>query len=224
MIKCIIFDMDGVLTETSVQHFQAWKVIADELEISIDWAFNECLKGVSRIESLNRILKHGHLDERFTETEKMDLANRKNEIYLKLIRQFDESHIFKGVRDLFEALAKADVKVAIGSASQNAPFLIRALGLSDLTNYIVNPTEVNKGKPAPDIFLKAMHYFGLTPEECIGVEDAEEGIKAIKSAGMFAIGIGDRALLRQADIIFESTEAMVKRILNEGVENIRITV
>jgi len=216
--------MDGVLTETSVQHFQAWKIIADELDITIDWAFNECLKGVSRIESLNRILKHGHQFERFSEAEKTDLANRKNEIYIQLIKQFDESHLFKGVRDLFEALTKADIKIAIGSASQNAPFLIRALGLRELTNYIVNPTEVEKGKPAPDIFLKAMDYFSLSPEECMGVEDAEEGIKAIKSAGMYAIGIGDRALLRQADIVFASTEAMVKRILTDGVENIRATV
>lgn len=217
MIKCVIFDMDGVITETSVQHFQAWKIIADELNIAIDWEFNECLKGVSRIESLNRILNYGNQLDHFSETEKFALATRKNEIYSELIKQFDASNLFKGVNNLFAVLKKAGIKVAIGSASQNAPFLIQAMGLSDLTDYIVNPLSVANGKPAPDIFLNAMEYFGLTPSECVGIEDAEAGIEAIKSAGMYAVGIGDEQLLKEADIVFPSTEAFVKQAICQGL-------
>lgn len=215
MTKCVIFDMDGVLTETSVQHFEAWKIIADELGIDIDWDFNECLKGVSRLESLKRILAHGNQLERFSEAEIVSLANRKNDIYVQLIQKFDETNLFKGVRPLFEALSEADVKVAIGSASQNAPFLIKAMGLSELTDYIVNPSDVEKGKPAPDIFLNAMDHFGLTPDECVGIEDAESGIDAIKSAGMYAIGIGDERILKHADVVFPTTEDFVKQLLCE---------
>jgi len=217
LIKCVIFDMDGVITETSVQHFQAWKIIADELNIAIDWEFNECLKGVSRIESLNRILNYGNQLDHFSETEKFALATRKNEIYSELIKQFDASNLFKGVNNLFAVLKKAGIKVAIGSASQNAPFLIQAMGLSDLTDYIVNPLSVANGKPAPDIFLNAMEYFGLTPSECVGIEDAEAGIEAIKSAGMYAVGIGDEQLLKEADIVFPSTEAFVKQAICQGL-------
>lgn len=219
MIKCVIFDLDGVLTETSVQHFEAWQVIASELGIEIDWAFNECLKGVSRIESLKRILNHGNQIDRFSEQELILIANRKNEIYLALIQKFNANHLFKGVRDLFEFLSESNIKIAIGSASQNAPFLIHAMGLSELTDYIVNPLEVAKGKPAPDIFLKAMHHFKLTPDVCMGVEDAEVGITAIKAGGMFAVGIGDAKILHQADVVFETTEDFVKKVLADGILN-----
>lgn len=214
MTKCFIFDMDGVLTETNVQHFEAWKMIAEELGIAIDWEFNEQLKGVSRIDSLKLILKHGNRLDQFTEEEIAILADRKNHIYKQLISVFNESNLFEGVHDLFQFLRSQGIKIAIGSASYNAPFLIKAMGLSGLTDYIVNPGDVTLGKPAPDIFLNAMAHFGLSASECIGVEDASAGVTAIKAAGMYAVGIGNPTVLSEADIIYPSTPAFTGAMMD----------
>lgn len=204
--KLFIFDMDGVITETSEQHYQAWKKLAKELNIEIDRKFNEKLKGVSRMESLERILTNAHRENDFTEEEKLELATRKNENYREMILKCTEEDLFEGVKDLFIELKKRDIKIAIGSASKNAPTLVELLGIKDYIDYIVNPAEVERGKPAPDIFLNAAEKLGFDVTECIGIEDAEAGIEAIKSAGMFAVGIGDSAVLHQADIVYEHTK------------------
>ncbi|MCT4687658.1 beta-phosphoglucomutase [Vallitalea sp.] len=204
--KLFIFDMDGVITETSEQHYQAWKQLAKEIGIEIDRKFNEKLKGVSRIESLERILEYANKTNDFTEDDKLELATRKNENYKEMILKFTEENLFEGVKDLFAELKKRNIKIAIGSASKNAPTLVRLLGIEADVDYIVNPAEVKRGKPAPDIFLKAAEHMGVDIPECIGVEDAEAGIEAIKSAGMFAVGIGDSKVLKKADIIYEQTK------------------
>ncbi|GKX30275.1 beta-phosphoglucomutase [Vallitalea longa] len=204
--KLFIFDMDGVITETSEQHYQAWKKLAKEINIEIDRKFNEKLKGVSRMESLERILKNAHRENDFTDEEKLEFATRKNDNYREMILKCTEDDLFEGVKDLFIELKKRDIKIAIGSASKNAPTLVDLLGIKDYIDYIVNPAEVKRGKPAPDIFLNAAEKLGVDISECVGIEDAEAGIEAIKSAGMFAVGIGDSTVLNQADIVYKHTK------------------
>lgn len=205
MIKAFIFDLDGVLTETSQQHFEAWKTLALMLGIEIDEVFNERLKGVSRIDSLKEILAFGNKEGKYTETELEKLAFTKNEYYKNLIAAFTRDNVFEGVVTLMETLRQKGIKIAIGSASHNAPTLIKAMELEAYIDYIVDPSEVKNGKPAPDIFLKAAKALDVRPEECIGVEDAVAGVKAIKAAGMFAVGIGDANLLKEADIVYAHT-------------------
>lgn len=204
--KLFIFDMDGVITETSEQHYQAWKQLANELDIEIDREFNEKLKGVSRMDSLERILEHGNRTNDFTEEDRVTFATRKNENYKKMILKCTEEDLFAGVKELFRELKKLGIKIAIGSASFNAPTLVRLLGIEEDIDYIVNPGEVEKGKPAPDIFLKAAEVLGVDPSKCVGVEDAEAGVEAIKAAGMFAVGIGEADVLHQADIVYKETK------------------
>lgn len=204
--KLFIFDMDGVITETSEQHYQAWKQCANELGIEIDRTFNEKLKGVSRMDSLERILAYGNRANDFTAEEKAELAFKKNENYKEMILKCTKEDLFEGVKTLFEGLKEKGIKIAIGSASKNAPTLVNLLGIKDYIDYIVDPASVEKGKPAPDIFLKAAHDLGVDPTECVGVEDAEAGVEAIKSAGMLAVGIGDASVLNQADIVYPHTK------------------
>lgn len=205
-IKCFIFDMDGVLTETSEQHYLAWKALAEDLGISIDRDFNEMLKGVSRMDSLERILEYGGQSEKYTVNEKKQLTDKKNKHYVSLISKITETDIFEGVKELFEALKEKKIKIAIGSASKNAPKLIRGLGIEKYIDYIVSPDEIEKGKPAPDTFLKAAEVLGVSSESCIGVEDAKAGVEAIKSAGMIAIGIGEKNILAEADFVYRETK------------------
>ncbi len=205
-IKLFIFDMDGVLTETSEQHYLAWKELAEELDITIDRVFNERLKGISRMESLDEILMYGGQIEKYSEKQKYEFATRKNENYKKMIKTFTEENLFDGVKELFEELKKRGIKIAIGSASRNAPMLIENMGIKDYIDYIVNPNEIEKGKPAPDIFLKAAAGLQIEPYQCIGIEDAKAGVEAIKAAGMYAVGIGDKDVLCKADIIYDETK------------------
>lgn len=205
-IKLFIFDLDGVLTETSEQHFYAWRELARSIGIDFDREFNEKLKGISRMDSLDLILKHGGVFENYTQEEKEVLAKNKNDYYLELINEFTRDNLFEGVEELFIELRNRNIKIAIGSASKNAPLLIEKMGISQYIDYIVNPEQIAQGKPAPDTFLDAANYFNIDPKFCIGVEDAIAGVDAIKSANMFAIGIGEKDILVKADIVFNTTK------------------
>lgn len=207
-IKGFIFDMDGVLTETSENHYLAWKILASSIGIHIDRSLNEALKGISRMDSLEVILNHGGKADAYSQEEKVQLATRKNNQYIEMINNYTEADLLPGVMQFLEALKEKGYKVAIASASHSAKRLVSLLGIDALVDYISDPRAV-PGKPAPDIFLLGAKGLGLEPEACVGVEDAVAGVSAIKSAGMLAVGIGDSDVLAQADIIYEQPEDMI---------------
>ena len=215
MIKAFIFDLDGVITETSNQHFQAWKAVSKLIGIDIDLKLNEKLKGVSRDESLKEILRHGDMLDKYSPEEREKISFSKNEYYKILISQFTRSNVFEGVIEIFQELKKRNIKIGIASASRNAAGLIKAMELENYVDYIADPDEVENGKPFPDIFLKVASELGAKPEECIAVEDAVAGVTAIKSAGMYAVGIGDEDVLKQADIVYRETKDMDLQMLLE---------
>ncbi|MDP3444874.1 MAG: beta-phosphoglucomutase [Ignavibacteria bacterium] len=197
MIKLVIFDLDGVITSTTDEHFAAWDHLFKKyFRINLDPALEAKTKGVSRIESLEVLLDHYNLV--ITESQKLDFAEEKNLVYQEMIAQFDEMKLMEGVIPLLNFLKHLGVKIALGSASKNGPFLLECLGVVDYFDYVVNPSKL-KSKPEPDIFLDAMNNFKLKPNECIGVEDAVAGVEAINRAGMIAIGIGSEPL-HKADI------------------------
>lgn len=205
-VKVALFDLDGVLTETSEQHYQAWKALASELGITIDYEFNENLKGISRMESLERILEYGRKETNFTEDEKITLANKKNNLYVTMIEKLNKSNLFDGVEELLQTLKLNNIKIGLASASKNGPKILELLEIDKYFDYIVDPSSVANGKPAPDIFLKGAEMLGADPKECIGFEDSLAGIEAIKSAGMYAIGIGNHNTLKDADIVFGTVD------------------
>ncbi|TDR31138.1 beta-phosphoglucomutase [Hydromonas duriensis] len=196
-IKAFIFDLDGVITDTAKFHFIAWQKLAHRLGFDIDHAFNETLKGVGRMDSLNLILKHGGLT--LSDAEKEVHAAQKNDEYVELIADMSTADLLPGARAALESIRAAGLRTGLASASKNASTILARLGVTDLFDTIVDARDVINGKPDPEIFLKGAQQLGLSPSECIGVEDAVAGIQAIKSAGMFAIGIGEPSVLTQAD-------------------------
>lgn len=205
--------MDGVITETSEYHYMAWKLLASHIGIYIDRNINEQLKGVSRMDSLDVILKHGNRDKDFTETERLALATTKNKRYVDMINQFDKSNLLPGVEELFVELKVLGIKIGVASASHSAAKLIDLLGIKEYVDFVVDPGTV-PSKPAPDIFLAAAEGLGLKPSECIGVEDAVAGIESIKKAKMYAVGIGDVKVLNKADIVFKTpAEISLEKLL-----------
>ena len=198
-INAFLFDLDGVIVDTAVYHYQAWKRLANELGFDISEEFNEKLKGISRMDSLDLILAYGGLtlpDER-----KYQLATQKNEWYLELVSRMTPDDILPGVATFFAQTRKAGLKTALGSASKNAPLILERIGMTEAFDVIIDGTKVNKSKPDPEVFTKGADELGIPYAECVVFEDAVAGIEAGKRAGMFTVGIGSPDVLTQADLV-----------------------
>lgn len=185
--KGFIFDLDGVIVSTEHNHFVAWKRTADVLGIQFTEKENENLKGLSRIDSLKAILALENVT--ISEDEFNTLLEDKNEFYLESIAELNQTHILNGVKDLLDEAKSQEIKMAIGSSSKNAPYIIDLLGLNEYFTIIVDGNMVSKPKPNPEVFLNAAKAMGLKPNECIVFEDAESGIKAALEGGFYAIGV-----------------------------------
>jgi len=197
--RALIFDLDGVLTDTASLHYQAWKQLADELDIPFDRQTNERLKGVDRMASLSIILERA--DREYSEEERQTLAERKNGYYRNAIEHLGPQDLFPGVQRVLNEARATGLKIALASASRNATALLQKLGIADDFDIIVDANTIRRGKPDPEIFLAAASALGIPPAQCIGIEDAAAGIDAIHAAGMSAIGIGSAEQLPQADLI-----------------------
>lgn len=204
-VQAFIFDLDGVITDTAEQHYLAWKLLGEELGIPFDREFNETLKGVSRMDSLERILKLGNLQDDFTLEAKEALATKKNDHYKQLITSIKPDDVLPGIIDLLQAIRAEGLKIGLASASKNALTVIESLQIREYFDYIVDAATVKNSKPHPEVFLKAAEKLGVPYSACIGVEDAEAGVDAIKSADMFAVGVGSKGAMQEADLIVEST-------------------
>lgn len=202
-IKGIIFDMDGVITETSEYHYMAWKLLASHIGIYIDKNVKEKLKGISRMEALDIILKQGNRENDFSEADKLALATSKNKKYVNMINRFNKSNLVPGIEGLFKELRALGIKIGIVSASRSVEMLADLLGIKEYVDFIVNPGTV-PSKPAPDIYLAAAKGLGLKPSQCIGIEDAVAGVESILAAKMYAVGIGDKKVLNRANIVYKT--------------------
>ncbi|MDG3439905.1 beta-phosphoglucomutase [Nitrospirillum amazonense] len=200
----VLFDLDGVLADTAHIHFAAWRRLGEELGIHLEPAFEEKLKGVDRMGSLELILAHGRVER--TAEEKRVLAERKNGYYTAAIAEQTPDDLLPGARRVLEEVRAAGLKIALASASRNAPPLLRQLGIAPLIDAIADPAAVKAPKPAPDLFLEAARLVGAAPERCLGIEDSVAGIISIKDAGMVAVGIGDPTVLTRADYVVPTTE------------------
>ena len=210
-----IFDLDGVITDTAKFHYQAWKALADSLGIPIDETFNETLKGISRMDSLDRILAHGHRENAFTPAEKEALAQQKNDHYVQLLEHLTTEDVLPGVVPLLQQAQARHIPCAVASASKNAPLILEKLGVRAYFATIVNPDSLSKGKPDPEIFLAAANSIGVLPQNAIGFEDAQSGIDGLKAAGIYAVGLSASQPLIGADMqVSEMTELSVDALLN----------
>ncbi|EGO8341909.1 beta-phosphoglucomutase [Enterococcus faecalis] len=210
-----IFDLDGVITDTAKFHYQAWKALADSLGIPIDETFNETLKGISRMDSLDRILAHVHRENAFTPAEKEALAQQKNDHYVQLLEHLTTEDVLPGVVPLLQQAQARHIPCAVASASKNAPLILEKLGVRAYFATIVDPDSLSKGKPDPEIFLAAADSIGVLPQNAIGFEDAQSGIDGLKAAGIYAVGLSANQPLLGADMqVSEMTELSVDALLN----------
>lgn len=188
--KGIVFDLDGVLCHTDHYHYQAWKKLADRLGIPFDETVNNRLRGVSRMESLEIILEKSTRE--YSQQEKLDFAEEKNEEYKKLLQQMKPSDISEEVRETL-TLLKKDFSLAVGSSSKNTKLILEKTDLGKYFDAVADGNDIKNSKPDPEVFLVAAERIHLAPEDCLVVEDAKAGVDAAVAGGFDCAGIGDAA-------------------------------
>ncbi|TFI74031.1 beta-phosphoglucomutase [Carnobacterium divergens] len=220
-MKAVLFDLDGVITDTAHYHYKAWRWLGEEIGVVVDEAFNEELKGISRTESLEKILEKGNLTTKYTQAEKNKLATKKNDVYQKMIEEMTPNDLLPGIQELLLDLKEKQLKIGLASASQNGPFILAKLNIADLFDTIVDPTTLKAGKPAPDIFIQGAKQLAVDPTDCVGVEDAIAGVTAICAANMAAIGVGDAVQLKQATKVVPRTDWLTYPLLEQAWQDYR---
>ena len=203
--KAIIFDLDGVLTDTSEYHYQSWKHLADDEGIPFTHEENDQhLRGVGRRESLMYIIR----GRQFSEEQIQEMLDRKNRYYHDLIKNMTPNDVTPGGRALLEEIRNAGIKVAIASGSKNCSMVLDLLKITDLLDGIADGYSVINGKPAADLFVFAAGLVNVPTVDCLGVEDADAGIEAIKTAGMQALAIGPQVRFHRADKVMPTLANM----------------
>ncbi|BDR60331.1 beta-phosphoglucomutase [Lactobacillus xylocopicola] len=206
-MKGVLFDLDGVIADTSVYHFQAWrKLIKDHFNRELPNELEKQTKGVSRTDSLTAILNY--LNIIVTEKEFQEMTEEKNIVFRELLTSLTPENILPGITALIAAFQAHNVKLSLASASLNGPFILTKLQLTNAFDAIVDPAQVAAGKPAPDIFLAAAKAINLNTRDCVGIEDSIAGIRAINRAGAFSVGVGSQSELGQAGLLFPQTSAL----------------
>ena len=201
-MKAFVFDLDGVIVFTDQFHYKAWKKMADRMGIYFDEEINNHLRGVSRMDSLEIILER--YDGTLNTEEKEALAQEKNDVYCELLKTMIPADVTTEVRETLTELRNRGYKLAIGSSSKNAKFILEKVALIEYFDAISDGTNITRSKPDPEVFLKAAEFLGIQPEECIVVEDASAGIDGAKAGGMKAVGIGDAYSYEKTDYPIKS--------------------
>lgn len=212
-IKGIIFDLDGVIVDTAHFHYLAWKKTAATLGFELTPELNEQLKGVSRIDSLQKILDWAGIE---ISEERFDfLTSDKNVDYLSHVETMTEDDVLPGVREFIAQLKQDGYRIALGSASKNARHILERVNMLAKFDAIVDGTNVTAAKPDPEVFLQGAELLELAPSQCVVFEDSKAGITAANTGGMTSIGIGKKQHLSHADFVFEDFTKIPNDFINQ---------
>jgi len=207
LYKGVIFDLDGVLCFTDEYHYLAWKSVADSIGVPFDRRINNRLRGVSRMASLDIILEK--YPGRLSQAEKEQLADQKNELYKKYLRQMTPADLSDEVSATLYALDELGLKLAIGSSSKNTPFILQQLGLGGYFDAVSDGNNITHSKPHPEVFLKAAQMLCLDPADCLVVEDAVSGAQAGHAGGFKVACVGDAAHAGAGDYNLDSISQLL---------------
>jgi beta-phosphoglucomutase len=206
MIKACLFDMDGVIVDTAKYHFLAWQRLAETLGVPFTEAQNEQLKGVSRADSLERILSWGNIT--LSQERKDELMTLKNDWYLEYVATVTPSEMFPGVHSFLNELKADGIKIGLGSSSKNAMLILEKLAIIGLFDVIVDGNKVTVSKPNPEVFIRGAQELDLRPEHIIVFEDAQSGVKAALAGGFRCVGIGEPEVLNEAHVVIPGFNGM----------------
>ena len=208
-MNAFIFDLDGVIVFTDKFHYLAWKKMADELGVYFDEQINNRLRGVSRMQSLEIILER-YTGQPLSEKRKEELCTYKNGIYRDYLATMTPADVTDEVRDTLAQLRARGYRLALGSSSKNAKYILERVDLMGAFDAISDGTNISRSKPDPEVFLKAAEFLGLQAADCAVVEDAEAGIDAAKAGGFLSVGIGEAAAYAKTDLPIRQFSDLLK--------------
>lgn len=185
-IRAFIFDLDGVITDTAEFHYLSWTRLCEEVGIPFTREDNEQLRGVSRRESLSRILKGRPIDEATAQA----WMDRKQSYYMGYLDTLQPEDALPGVRDLLIEARGMGLKTAVASASKNAKPALEKLALTTLFDAVGDGFSVVHTKPAPDLFVWTAGRLDVIPTQAVVFEDAEAGVDAALKGGFWTVGLG----------------------------------
>ncbi len=221
MLNAIIFDLDGVICFTDKYHYKAWKELADSLGIHFDKTINNGLRGISRLDSLNILLEKS--SHRFSNEEKGKLAEQKNSIYKELLYQLSPADLSEEVKNTLSYFRSLGLRLAIGSSSKNAGFILERIGLGSYFDAVSDGNGLSHSKPHPEVFLKAAQMLNLPADQCLVVEDAIAGAEAARNASMLCACVGDAARMRAGDFQLQNISDLkaIYHHLQSGSQDIK---
>lgn len=187
-IRALIFDLDGVLTDTPLLHYDSWRRLAADENIPFGWDQHERMQGLVRRDSLTVFLNGRPI----TEEQAQVLMARKNGYFLEHLREVSPANCYPGVLELLTEARLMGLKIGLGSSSMNARAVVEKLGLSACFDVLGDGHTVTQHKPAPDIFLWAATQLSVTPDEAIVFEDSAAGMQAAISGGFWRVGLGGK--------------------------------
>ena len=211
--RAFIFDLDGVITETSEYHFLAWKTVCKKIGYDLTRKKNEELKGVNRNKCLDLIMEWGKI--KLSEKEIESLLEAKNNIYKDYIKDLNENDVCEGVLNFINDAIKNNIKIALYSASRNAKRILCQLKIIDLFTVIIDGNNVSNAKPDPEGFKIAADLTKTNTKDCVVFEDSISGIEGANKLNMYTVGIGSRDVLKNADVVYKGFKNLkIKDIIN----------
>ncbi|QDT14642.1 HAD family hydrolase [Alienimonas californiensis] len=204
---CVIWDVDGVLVDNYTPHLESWQKTAEKFGVSYTEEDFQSGFGKTSREHLKENFGASMADEQIVEVE-----NDKESLYREMVAE--NFPAMPGARELIQALKDADFKIALATSgpAANLMLAVRLMKLQPFLSAVVSGNEVAKGKPDPEIFLKAAKSCGVKPTRCVVVEDSRFGVEAAKAAGMGCLGLlstgHEAAELEAADRVVESLEGL----------------
>ena len=206
--KAIIFDLDGVICFTDEYHYQAWKALADSIDVPFDRTVNNRLRGVSRMASLEIILENA--PQKYTPEEKEAFATKKNDLYRELLKNMSEKNLDERTKDVLTILRQRGYLLAIGSSSKNTPFILERIGLDHFFDVVVDGNCIQHSKPDPEVFLTAAERLHVAPVDCLVVEDAISGAEA-GHAGGIVLPVVFASLILSCRLFLESVKNKMQK-------------
>ncbi len=217
MIRALIFDFDGIITDTEPVHMRAWLEVLNTIAIDFDEAeYRRCYIGLNDRDFLDAVGLNHH--RQFGDREKGVLIERKALSSHRLLEE--RVPLIDGVADIIPMLAKEyPLAICSGAMKSEIMFVLGKLGWRDMFRPIVTQEDVRRGKPHPEGFLLALNHLQqhrdwqppLTAAECLVIEDAPHGIEAAKAAGMPCVAITNsfsEDTLHKADRIIHSMQEL----------------
>lgn len=203
----VIFDMDGLMIESEHRQSESLEHVLKHHGVEPEYNDSGLIQvvGITARDNLERLKR-----EHAIETPLDELVEMKNLIYTRILDEGVEPQ--PGLVDLIAELKNNGAKIAVASGS-NIPDIqkvLRHLELTDVFDAVVSGTEVEHGKPAPDIFIKVAELLGVSVSKCVVLEDAETGVKGGKAAGMKVVAVPSRYSkdndFSEADLVVSTLE------------------